>query len=193
MAQMPAFCDACGAVFPSGFELRGTVSLAGNRSGPCPGCGSMGHVPDGVFRITGRLIEILSAPTTSVSELMRFSDILTRAQQQGTAPDDLAAQITREAPSFGPLFELLPRTRSELYAFVSLILAAVALVLSAGRKQAPTWQITVQQIIEQTYTQSAMPLHGPAAGSQVRVPVGSRDPCPCGSGKKYEECHGAPR
>ena len=31
------------------------------------------------------------------------------------------------------------------------------------------------------------------AGSPIRVPkVGRNDPCPCGSGKKYKKCHGAP-
>jgi preprotein translocase subunit SecA len=153
----------------------------------------MGHVPDGVFRITGRLIEILSAPTTSVAELTRLSEILTRAQARSTSSEEMAAQVAREAPSFGPLFELLPRTRSELYSFISMILAAVALVLSAGKRQASRPEITIQQVIEQTYAQTAAPVRAKAVTSRAAAAPGRNDPCPCGSGKKYKKCHGAPR
>jgi len=31
----------------------------------------------------------------------------------------------------------------------------------------------------------------PAPGASAAVPrVGRNDPCPCGSGKKYKQCHG---
>jgi hypothetical protein len=64
MPNLPAICDDCGTMFPSGFVMENctNISLSGNKSGPCPSCGGMGSIPDGVFNVLGNVIEILDAP-----------------------------------------------------------------------------------------------------------------------------------
>ena len=82
--RIPAFCDNCGAVFPSGFSVSDStnVSFSGSKSGPCPVCASMGHVPDGVFNVIGDSLQILSAPQRSVAELSLLSQIAMDARSK---------------------------------------------------------------------------------------------------------------
>jgi preprotein translocase subunit SecA len=50
---------------------------------------------------------------------------------------------------------------------------------------APTETGEVQTLVDETTARAPAP---PMVGQQVRV--GRNDPCPCGSGKKYKQCHG---
>jgi hypothetical protein len=83
------------------------------------------------------------------------------------------------------LSRLLPRNRSDLYAFLALVIAAIQLILSTVQAQditIPNVDIDINQLISVTVNQNVQP-----------VPkVGRNEPCPCGSGKKYKKCHGDP-
>ena len=71
---VPAFCDTCGAVFTVGIVANGpnVFTFSGTRAGPCPSCGGMGHIPDGIFSFVGETIEVLSAPERTLDELSRL-------------------------------------------------------------------------------------------------------------------------
>jgi hypothetical protein len=120
MPAVPAFCDTCGTVFNSGFFVENSreVSFAGNRSGPCPKCGGMGHVPDGVFNFIGNTIEILSAPERTHAELMRLAEILRQAKERSETKEQVAERIEKEVPGLAKLAGLLPSNRAELYGFL---------------------------------------------------------------------------
>ncbi|MEN0015550.1 MAG: hypothetical protein AAGC46_19435, partial [Solirubrobacteraceae bacterium] len=62
--EIPAFCQRCGAIFPSGFAVANVVGLTlqGNLAGPCPRCGGMGEVIQGTFNVIGNAIELVSGP-----------------------------------------------------------------------------------------------------------------------------------
>jgi hypothetical protein len=157
MPAIPAFCDTCGTAFPSGFFAENclNISLSGNRSGPCPKCGGMGHVPDGVFNVIGNTIEILTAPERTIYELTRLAEILQAARASGTKPEDVARDIEKELPSFSALLQLIPANRSEWFAFLGVLLAAIQIYLAAcppATNQTPLQgpNITINQVIEQT-------------------------------------------
>lgn len=65
MPSILAFCDTYGTVFSSGIFVENptNMSFAGNRLGPCPHCGGMGHVPDGVFNFIGNTIKSCLRPS----------------------------------------------------------------------------------------------------------------------------------
>jgi hypothetical protein len=194
--DVPAFCDTCGAVFRSGFVVDNStnITFVGARSGPCPVCGGMGHVPDGVFNFVGNTIEILSAPHRTVDELSRLAKMLREAREKKHSPEEVAQTIRKELPELSGLADLLPKTRVELYAFLALIVALVTLLLSRSAGGDRTTTITIDQTINQTLVdteRAAKPLDKSAQVPNKATPKAERnDPCPCGSGKKYKKCCG---
>lgn len=121
MPSVPAFCDTCGTVFDSGFFVENStnISFTGNRAGPCPSCGGIGHVPDGVFNFIGNTIEILSAPERTIAELTHLAQILREAKAKAETREQVVSRIEKEVPALSRLVNLLPENRSELYGFLS--------------------------------------------------------------------------
>jgi SEC-C motif len=194
MPDVPAFCDSCGTAFRSGLVANdSSFSVSNFVSGPCPNCGSMGHVPDGLYRIAGDTIQILANSQRSVSHLQQIAEILRNAKQHGASPADIASTVKNELPELASLADTVPRTRAELYAFVSIILSIITILIAAlNRNESPRIEIqnVMNGVIEQRQGES--PSAAPKRSPVVRTnKVGRNDPCPCGSGKKYKKCHGA--
>ncbi|TAG32798.1 MAG: preprotein translocase subunit SecA [Polaromonas sp.] len=55
---------------------------------------------------------------------------------------------------------------------------------------APTETGDVEVLVDETSIRRAAPGASTAAAAAVFAGVGRNDPCPCGSGKKYKQCHG---
>jgi hypothetical protein len=190
MPSVTAFCDSCGTPFSSGlfFENSFNITLSGNRSGPCPNCGGMGHVPDGVFNFIGSTIEILSAPQRTIEELTRLAQILRDAKTNQQSTEQVSAQIKQELPGLSSLAELLPKNRGELYGFLAVVLAAIQL-LTQSPQPAQNITINVSQVFEQTLESAQTAKPQPHVPQQSKE-VGRNEPCPCGSGQKYKKCCG---
>lgn len=189
MPSIPAFCDTCGTAFPSGFSFENSfnITLSGNKSGPCPSCGDMGHIPDGVFNFIGNTIEILSAPQRSVQELTRLAQIFREAKAKQHSNEQVSAQVKQELPGLSALADLLPKNRGELYGFLSLVLAAIAL-LNPLPQASQHITVNVSQVVEQTLADARAIAPKPSQKSQK---TGRNEPCPCGSGMKYKRCCGS--
>jgi hypothetical protein len=190
MPEMPAFCDNCGAVFGSGFVFENcrNVTLSGNQVGPCPSCGGMGHVPDGVFDITGNAIKLLQGSVKTVQQLQQLSTVLFEAQKKNLSKEQVQANIQETVPELTDFASVLPQTRSELYGFIGIILTAIALLIAAYStfKGDPVPEREIEQIIERSIEQSIQKL----VPSKPTVPKKQKRnaPCACGSGVKYKKC-----
>jgi uncharacterized protein YecA (UPF0149 family) len=154
----------------------------------------MGHVPDGAFNFVGNTIEILSAPKRTIDELSRLAKVLREAQEKKRSREEVTEAIRKEVPELAGLGDLLPQTRGELYAFLALIVAVIALLTQGNQSGSNTTNITVEQTINQVFIEtdkSAKPKESAAPQPKQATPkVGRNDPCPCGSGKKYKKCCG---
>ncbi|KUP08074.1 hypothetical protein Q73_07570 [Bacillus coahuilensis m2-6] len=203
MPYIPAVCDNCSTIFSSGiFVENSSLELSGNKSGPCPNCGGMGQVPDGVFNFIGNTIEIISAPERSIYELRRFASLLARAYQEDLAEEQVEEQIAREVPSMSSILSLLPRNRTELrsdfYSWLQITVAIIAILSnlqSNGQEEVEinnieiNQKVEVNQVINQIYETDTNILD--INSQQITIPkVGRNEPCPCGSGIKYKRCHG---
>lgn len=106
MPVAPAICDDCGAIFPSGFAFSGggSATLIGNKSGPCPVCGGVGSVPDGLYEFTGDTLRIV----TSWSPARRH-DLLEKLRAAQTAGRDRerAEAALRADPELGEVAKAL--------------------------------------------------------------------------------------
>ena len=191
MPAVPAFCDTCGTVFNSGFFVENStnISFSGNRSGPCPKCGGMGHVPDGVFNFIGNTIEILSAPERTVSELLGLSALLREARTKGENREQVVARIEKELPSLSILAKLLPTNKNELYGFLSVVIAAVTFYTQPGDKPPAQTVVNVTQIVQQITTEHPQN-QSQTRPSPTRKKQGRNEPCQCGSEKKFKKCCG---
>ena len=184
--RAPAFCDKCGAIFPSGLNFENSTNITLNNvgSGPCPACGGMGHVPDGVYNFIGNTIELLSGPTRTIVELQRLATILEKAKEKQSAYEDVTKEIEEQVPELSSIIYILPKTRTDLYAFIAII---ITLLVSQSSSEEPQ-NIEINNVINNIYQQlPAVPDSKQPAQSKK---IGRNEPCPCGSGKKYKHCHG---
>jgi preprotein translocase subunit SecA len=150
----------------------------------------MGHVPDGVFNFIGNTIQILSAPERTVSELLGLARILQEARDRGEDKEQVTARIEKELPSLSVLAKLLPTNKSELYGFLGVVIAAVALYTQSADKPPSQTVVNVTQIVQQITNEQ------PQNRSQAQSPAtppkqGRNEPCQCGSGKEFKKCCGA--
>jgi hypothetical protein len=130
--------------------------------------------------------------------LLRVSDIaLKKARQQQSTTQELSEKIQNELLELSSLKDILPKTRTELYAFVAIILTIITILITSwSRNHTP--KIEINQVINLLYENqdSAKKLNG-AAKKDIKMDnksetknqgkVGRNQPCPCGSGKKYKK------
>ena len=151
----------------------------------------MGHIPDGVYNFIGNTIELLSGPSRTRLELERLAEILSRAREQRASLDQVSERIQKEIPEMSSLRELLPKTRSELYSFIAIIITVIGLILGQI-KQGGSARVTINEVVNVIYQQQHITaqdqVNDPKVMDKVRKKVGRNDPCPCGSGKKYKKC-----
>ncbi len=185
--NVPAVCDNCGNIFPSGISAINStnVSFSNCRAGPCPVCGGTGHIPDGVYNFIGNTIELLSGPQRSISELKKLASILERARNNNIDSQSIGKEIDEEVPELSSLKDCLPKTRSELYLFIGLILSIIFQIQSGDSSK-----IEVNNIINNIYQQASESQNLAISGATntVSKKVGRNETCPCGSGKKFKKC-----
>ncbi|CAJ1838528.1 MULTISPECIES: SEC-C metal-binding domain-containing protein [Aeromonas] len=200
MPNIPAICDTCGTMFPSGIFMENctNITLSGCKSGPCPACGGMGSIPDGVFNVLGSVIEIIDAPRKTLEQLGRYVRVINEVRDKKLTREEFKEKIENDVPELACISDILPKTRNELYAFLGLLLTALAIIISL-MKDDETVVIEPQIILEQTInnynfgTQSSIPsIAKPSRGyldnRSSKQKVGRNEPCPCGSGIKYKKC-----
>ncbi len=174
------------------------VTFVGSGAGPCPKCGGMGHIPDGVYRFVGDTIELLQAPERTVSELQRLTQVLRTANQRGADLQEVRSTVEREFPGWGERLSklLVPRTPADVAAYFMLFLMIVQMVMQAKANDevpAINEQTVINNITVQTSGQSPSAESSSTNGqtSAEGRKVGRNELCPCGSGQKFKRCHGA--
>ena len=115
--------------------------------------------------------------------------------------EKLSAAIKDKDPELSSIFDALPKTRTELYAFITLIVLVLSFYINTMRSTEKT-KIEVNQVINYIYSESAKtrPIPKPITANPHRAnlndtfrvlqpqKVGRNDPCLCGSGKKFKKC-----
>ena len=118
---LPARCQVCGTWFPSGFMIGfgSTAGMVGNTSGPCPVCGGMGRIPDGVYNFE-KLVEQV-VPQLSGPEIASLHTSVGNSKQPSQVVDALDKD-----PRWRAVVEYLrPKTGAEIAAYVALLYAVL--------------------------------------------------------------------
>ena len=194
MPNMPAFCGSCGLVFGSGFQIENStnISLHGVTS-TCPRCGGVGRVPDGIYNVLGGVVQLLSGPRSSAQQITKLQQVLEAARAKEQNPEEVRKAVEAVAPELTTLASSLPTSRVELYAFITVLLTLLALLVSAYAAWKPSGpsQAEIDTMVRKALDQSASTTTPPSAQPQKKrvIPkIGRNMPCPCGSGKKYKRC-----
>ena len=189
--QVPALCDTCGAVFPSDITIEDPAAAiaADGRAWPCPVCRRQGVVHGGVFHFLASLIEILSAPERTSSELSRLVEVLSDAFDRRQNPAEVVARVYDEVPELAAVAALLPAGSAGFSAHVSMTVAVSVLVWQVKGDSAVDSTVTVEQALNHIFNE--MNLTAKRLGSRPMQSVGRNDPCPCGSGRRFKRCCGA--
>ncbi len=188
---VPAVCDNCGSFFPSGVEVKDSfhITFKGNVSGPCPKCGRLGHIPDGVYNFIGNTIQILSGPERTISELNQLAEILKHAKKENTSTNEVREKIEEKAPEFTSIKDFFPESKIELYAFITIILMIIQLIIGQiNMDQRPN--ITINQVFNILNKENILTKKEKRTKEikkKKRQKIGRNDPCPCGSGKKFKK------
>jgi hypothetical protein len=146
--NLPAFCDnqECGAVFPSGFVVDNAINitLSGNKCGPCPHCGGMGSILDGVFNFANNAIEIISAPQHTIDELSKLSKIITDAIKHRESGQIISDKISKEVPSLAKLGKIILGVGGGILLLLQIINSIIDIKKSSQNSLSP---ITINQDI----------------------------------------------
>lgn len=192
MVTIPAVCSNCGALFyaPNLVGGSGKVEFRNSRLGPCPVCGGVGDIIDGVYDAATNTARLLISSATKPHQLKKLEEIFLAAQRQELSREQIQEKVTKEIPELQSLRDWLPTTRNELYAFIGIILALITLitttVLSVAQSNKSVSEQEVQELIDKAIQKQAAPIKPQRAEKKKKI--GRNEPCPCGSGKKYKKC-----
>lgn len=190
--NVPAICNNCGRIFPSGIFVDGGVilNMQGNMAGPCPECGSMGHIPDGRYKLINNIIEILEAPEHSIGELRLLANIFQKLKKEEISIDKARNEIEDTIPNLSQISNLLPKTRDEkredIKFLITTIISIIALLISIKGNNSET-TINIENVFNNIYQMEEQDI---TTLNFSNKKIGRNEPCPCGSGEKYKKCHG---
>jgi uncharacterized protein YecA (UPF0149 family) len=186
---------------PHAFNIGGAtnVHIEDVSVSPCPNCGGVGHIPDGIYSATTDTISVVATTAKSAESLATLLRILHRARDQRSSAEELAKSLDEEqTANLKPVAELIRRLprKLDIKYWIGIAIAVVALMQGQVTDQKITG---IESQVDQMYAQ-VLAQHPPATPVPVPRPptsphrfanVGRNDLCPCGSGKKYKRCHGA--
>lgn len=203
MPLLPAICDTCQTVWlPNAIRVENSsgISISDVAVSPCPTCGGIGHIPDGVYSATTDTIEVIATTVRSAQSLARLHAVVKRAQRERADAERLAHLLENESAEFKPVAEAVRRQakRIDIKNWIGIALAVIAILQAqATDKKIDDIKAQVDHIYAQVVNdQPAPPQSKPMpttpnqVGSVGYPKIGRNDQCPCGSGRKYKRCHG---
>jgi hypothetical protein len=192
LVAIPAVCSSCGALFyaPNLVGGTGTVRFTNSRLGPCPVCGGVGDIIDGVYNAATNTARLLISSATKPHQLKKLHEILRAAQQQNLSREEIQETVANELPELQSLRDWLPTSRNELYTFIGIIIALITLITTTALGVAQLNNSVSEQEIQQLVDKAIQKQVAPSKPRHVekKKKIGRNEACPCGSGKKYKKC-----
>lgn len=194
MATLVAFCEnpKCGAIFQAprlvGGRVHAKIRLEGTKVYPCPECGGLGLIPDGIYEYISGAITFLSGPDASAEQLEKVKAILGSPLAEQKTKEEVLSEIRRESPEVASFLAKLGGLNNVvqwLALLVALIGVAIDIHTSYFNSSKPDKDKVIEYLLEQLQRQNEAKRDAPA-----EKPVPRNAPCPCGSGKKYKHCCG---
>lgn len=205
--NMPAICNTCGTAFPSGFVFENcrNVSLQGNKSGPCPKCGGMGDIPDGVFDFIDNTIKIISANYKTFEALSKIYNVVREIKNENLTNNEISKRINENIPELSHILsspsaliyipiilEALIRLVEFYFNLTSAEITNINTTNNVMNNVTIEKNISIEEIqkIANEAITKAMENTEQAKPSERTKKQKRNELCNCGSGKKYKKCCG---
>ncbi len=146
---IPAICDnpQCGHVFFVtsfiGIGVGGSAHLEGNKIGPCPKCRGSATVPGGLYRNTGTQILVEPLSTADRAMLEKALALVKQAVAKQMPVAEFQKAAEEQVPGLSALWRLTPTNKNEAYAFLTLVIGAIGILLVAYQTLKPSEPIQV--------------------------------------------------
>ena len=163
--------------------------MSGCTAGSCPNCRGTLRIPDGVYDITGNVINLVRGTLKTVEQFQQLAGILANAQRLNQSKEQIDEVIKKEVPELNSFASVLPKTRMELYAFLTVILMALTFIITNMESDSGT-EIDVDQLIERSIEKAISSPKQESANSVPKKKQGRNEICNCESGLKYKKCCG---
>lgn len=192
MPEIPVYCDNCDLVYGSGFFIENSfnVSLKNNRAS-CPKCRKLNFLPEGLFNFINGSIELINGTDLTLEKLRRIKKKLVEISKLDLESEEVKKRIDEDTPELNSLIGVLPKTRSELYNFMLVLIALITMCIDSfkGESKQP---IEYNQFIN-NYNYTIQTTNNNIESDTIKSnkKIQRNEPCPCGSGKKFKYCHGS--
>jgi len=209
MDDIPVFCDKCGLIFNSGFHVGPNSQniIVKNSKSRCPNpkCDGIGRISDGIYGNLDGAITFIGNSGLSLQRLIQIQEILIKLNKKDISSEEVKETINKDAPELNGLLGFLPKTRTELYAFLMLIITIISTILmqkESGKNEIID-STSIINNYNNTYVIQEKLTDSLATDSTNTTPtkriiqkkpvqgkkkIGRNEPCKCGSGLKYKKC-----
>ena len=192
MVNFPAVCEECGFTFSSGISGEKRVTVIGSTT-QCPKCGSVAKILDASVDSSGHLhfaqsaYNILRGAAVNPKTIEKLKEII-QQHRESTQPEakSFIESIESEIPELNELSKyVVPANAGEFYAMLTFLLTIIIFIqtMKGDTKESGA------TLINNYYGASDPESAGYRAAFQ-QGGLKRKSPCPCGSGKKYKNCHG---
>ena len=115
--------------------------------------------PSRIYRILNKsqrkalyFAEKVSKTHRTTEEFKQIAQALEAVKQKKATPEQISAAIKSQFPELTSFVDALPQTRSELYAFITLLLTVIGLIISLAslQKNKDTPNATINQSVTNT-------------------------------------------
>ena len=99
MPGLPAICDTCLTVWdPHAINIANAtnVHIEDVTVSPCPNCGGVGHIPDGIYSATTDTINVVATTVRSARSLALLGRLLQQARKEKVDAAQLARLLEQE-------------------------------------------------------------------------------------------------
>jgi len=194
MNRMFFYCHNCKHAFPSPFvgvgAARSSVIFEGSTH-VCPLCKTTSSIPDGEYEFINDEWMISQGPAKSFQIFEKIKRLVETAQSNGESPDSVIASISEISPDLGNKFLIWFSSKSfaDKTAFFTWIVTFL------------TFLMQVQQFYLKQEDKNISPsinefnYYPTTINNTVNIieKQNLNEPCKCGSGKKFKNCHGLVR
>jgi hypothetical protein len=156
MTKIPAICldPQCNTIFPSVLDLKAANFTVKNIGmGPCPKCRGDGKIPDGTYSVLGGNLLAILEDVNDIALFQKVAATIKKDLKRNKSPKNIKKKLTKKFPKQKSIWNLIPETKQDAYAVISIMLAIILMIIGLGKCTKDDRDIIINQSINNLYLQ----------------------------------------